>query len=389
MSHPILAFPPEFSDSAIQDARRRLSATRYPDAETVDDWQQGLPLHYCQELARYWLEDYDWARVPESLSQFENLKTEIEGLSVHFLHIRSPHTNARPLLITHGWPGSVLEFTALVGPLTDPTQHGGSAADAFHLVIPSLPGFGFSERPTTPGFGVERIAMMWDELMIRMGYTHYVAQGGDWGSLVTHALLLLEDGHCAAGHINLPLLMPDETTMASEDPSEQATLAAAMHYQEHESGYSKQQSTRPQTLAYGLADSPAGQMAWIVEKFAQWTDCVRNNVRHPEHAIDRDTLLDVVTHYWMTNTAGSSARLYWESFTQTDMRPIQAPIGISLFPKELFLCSERLAATRYQQLVFFNDTHQAGGHFAAMEQPNALIDDLREWHIRLTAKDLI
>lgn len=389
MSQAIKSFSPKFSDSAIEDAHRRLGATRYPDAEAVEDWEQGLPLHYCQELIRHWQQDYDWQRVPRRLSQCENLVTELEGLQIHFLHIRSPHTDARPLLITHGWPGSVLEFLELIAPLTDPTQHGGSPADAFHIVIPSLPGYGFSERPTTAGFDVHRIASMWDKLMLRMGYGHYIAQGGDWGSLVTHALLLLPDTHCMAGHINLPILAPDEHTLTSDEPAEKATLQAAMHYQTHESGYSKQQSTRPQTLAYSLADSPAGQMAWIIEKFAQWTDCVRNGIRHPENAIDRDTLLDIVTHYWMTNTGGSSARLYWESFNQPDLRPIEAPIGISLFPKELFLCSERLAGTRYQQLIFFNDDHPAGGHFAAMEQPAAMISDIRQWRSTLESQELI
>ena len=337
MDHSLTLFEPQFDTAAVQDAIRRLEHARFPNPDTVEDWQQGIPLSYCQELVRYWREDYDWQRVPRQLSQYENLFTEISDLGIHCLHIRSPHTQAQPLLITHGWPGSVLEFLNIIEPLTDPTTTGGDPSDAFHLVIPSLPGFGFSDQPTTPGVGVAQIAAMWDTLMQRLGYESYIAQGGDWGSLVTHALLLHPGTHCLAGHVNLPLVLPDEQTMSSDDPAEQATLSAAMHYVEHESGYSKQQSTRPQTLAYALADSPAGQMAWIIEKYAQWTDCVKNTVRHPENAVERDVLLDIATHYWMTNSAGSSAKLYWESFTEPDYRPIELPMGISLFPKELFL----------------------------------------------------
>jgi len=382
VSNLIEHFEPHFSDTMVDDVLRRLELTRYPDAETVEDWQQGVPLSYQQELIRYWRHDYDWQRVPTRLNRYDNFTTQIDGISIHFLHIRSAHSTATPLLMTHGWPGSVLEFLDVIEPLTNPTQTAGKAGDAFHLIIPSLPGFGFSGAPTTTGFGVEKIATMWDELMLRMGYQQYLAQGGDWGSLVTQSLLLGET-HCKAGHVNLPIVMPDALTLESSEPGEQATLAAAMHYQEHESGYSRQQSTRPQTLAYSLADSPSGQMAWIIEKYAQWTDCERNGVRHPENVLSRDVLLDIVTHYWMTNTAGSSARIYWESFNHPDYTPIDRPIGISLFPKELFLCTERLAQTRYRQLMYFNNTHEQGGHFAALEQPEAFVQDLREWRAGL------
>ena len=369
----------------IEDVLRRLEQTRYPDAETVEDWKQGLPLSYQQELIRHWRHDYDWQRVPQRLNQYQNFMAQIDGINIHFLHIRSPHSAATPLLMTHGWPGSVLEFLDVIDPLTDPTKSGGTPGDAFHLIIPSLPGFGFSDAPTDPGVGVEKIAAIWDELMHRLGYSNYLAQGGDWGSLVTQSLLTTAT-HCKAGHINLPIVLPDELTLASNEPAEQATIAAAMHYQDHESGYSRQQSTRPQTLAYSLADSPSGQMAWIIEKFAQWTDCERNGERHPENALHRDVMLDVVTHYWMTNTAASSARLYWESFNNPEYTPVDLPLGISLFPKELFLCSERLARTRYRDLMFFNNTHEHGGHFAALEQPDAFVADLRKWHAILDVK---
>ena len=387
VNNSIEPFEPHFSDTQIDDVLSRLKLTRYPDAETVDDWRQGIPLSYQQELVRHWLDDYDWQRVPAALNRYDNFITQIEGINIHFLHVRSPHSSATPLLMTHGWPGSVLEFLDVIDPLTDPTKFGGTPSDAFHLIMPSLPGFGFSGAPTEPGVGVDKIAAMWDALMLRLGYPHYLAQGGDWGSLVTQSLLLNQT-QCLGGHINLPMVLPDEVTMGSADPSEQATLAAAMHYQEHESGYSRQQSTRPQTLAYGLADSPSGQMAWIVEKFAQWTDCELQGHRHPENALARDVMLDIAAHYWMTNTAASSARLYWESFNEPNYAPIERPIGISLFPKELFVCSERLAQTRYRHLMFFNNTHAKGGHFAALEQPEAFIADLRQWRNRLELTEI-
>jgi len=389
MNATLEPFSPRFDEALVQDTRDRLARTRFPDPETVDDWEQGVPLSYCQEMVRYWLHDYDWQRVPQRLSRYTNLQTDLDGVQIHLLHIRSPHSGATPLLMTHGWPGSILEFIDMVEPLTNPTEHGGKSDDAFHLVIPSLPGYGFSGKPTAPGTGVDTIARMWDALMLRLGYQNYIAQGGDWGSLVTHALLLQEDTHCLAGHVNLPLVPPDETTLSSSDSEESATIAAAMHYQEHESGYSKQQSTRPQTLAYGLADSPAGQMAWILEKYMAWTDCARDGTRHPENAIERDVILDVISHYWMTNSGGSSARLYWESFTAADYRPITSPLGISLFPRELFLCSERLAKTRYQKLIYFNRDLPAGGHFASLEQPEALLAEIRNWRRALADQGCI
>ena len=379
MNSVLRTYQPAFDDTLVKATKERLAKTRFPNPETVDDWSQGIPLGYVQELVTWWRDEYDWSRVPDRLSRYDNLITEIEGIDIHLLHIRSPHSQAQPLIMTHGWPGSVLEFVDLIPALTDPTQHGGNPDDAFHVVVPSLPGFGFSGKPSAPGVGVEAIARMWDQLMQRLGYEHYLAHGGDWGSLVTHALLLLENTHCLAGHINLPLVMPDEQAMTSDDPVEQSALQAAMYYQEWDSGYSKQQSTRPQTLAYALADSPAGQLAWVVEKYAQWTDCVENGIRHPENALSRETIIDIVTHYWMTNSAGSSAKLYWESFNHPDSRPIEAPIAISQFPQEIFRVSERLARTRYQDLLLFSASHERGGHFASMENPEALLRDLRAW----------
>ena len=380
---------PDLTTRQSKDAIQRLTQTRFPDAETVEDWQQGVPLTYCQELVRYWREEYDWQRVPSLLNQYDNFITEIEGIKIHFLHIRSPHTQAQPLLITHGWPGSVLEFLDIIGPLSDPTQHGGDATNAFHLVIPSLPGFGFSGQPTSPGVGVERIAALWDQLMLRLGYERYIAQGGDWGSLVTHAVLLHPDTHCLAGHVNLPMVVPDEHTMSGSDPAEQPTLAAAMHYQDHESGYSKQQSTRPQTLAYSLADSPAGQMAWIVEKYATWTDCVRDGIRHPENAIERNVLLDIVTHYWMTNTGWQQRKALLGEFYRGGLSPCRAThraIDIS----QGAVCVHRApGANALPTTGAFNDQHEAGGHFASLEQPEALIGDIRAWRATLQEQELI
>lgn len=378
MTDAVTPFRIDISDTSIDDLKRRLAATRYPDPETVEDWQQGVPLAYLQELVSYWHDAYDMQRVADRLNAQSNWMTRIDELDIHCLHIRSRHTQATPLLLTHGWPGSVLEFLDIIEPLTNPTQHGGRAEDAFHLVIPALPGFGFSEKPRQTGTSVQRIASLWDTLMQRLGYNRYLAHGGDWGSMITQALMM-QDSQCLAGHITLPLVAPDPSTLESPLPEEVDALNAMQFYSEWDSGYSKQQSTRPQTLGYGLADSPAGQLAWVVEKFAQWTDCVRNNERHPENALARDLIIDTVMMYWLTNSGASSARLYWESFNVPDLSVIERPIGVSLFPTEIFRCSERWAAQRYQQLVYFNRDIANGGHFAAMEQPLLLTHELRAW----------
>jgi pimeloyl-ACP methyl ester carboxylesterase len=367
-------------EHALEDLRRRIATTRWPEAETVDDWSQGLPLAYCRELAAYWAGDYDWRRCEARLNTWDNYTIDLprdgDTQRVHFIHRRSPHADARPLLITHGWPGSVLEFTAIIDALADPTAHGGSAADAFHVIVPSLPGYGFSGKPVSPGTGVEAIADLWDGLMQALGYAHYFAQGGDWGSMVTSMLGLRHPQRCAGIHLNMIVALPDPTTLDDLAPSEQSALAAADHYAKWDSGYSKQQSTRPQTLAYALADSPVGQLAWIVEKFRAWTDCERDGVRHPENAVDRDTLLDNVSLYWLTNSAASAARLYWESFNAPNLEPVNVPMGGSLFPKDIFLASERWARQRFPQLVYWNELDR-GGHFAALEQPQLFVEELR------------
>ena len=388
-STAIQHFTPSISAEVVADLTQRLKKTRLPEAETVEDWSQGVPLSYQAELLNYWTNDYDFSRLDRRLGTFDNFVTDINGVEIHFIHKRSQHTAATPLLITHGWPGSVLEYLDILDALTDPTQHGGSPDDAFHVVLPALPGFGFSGKPRDTGTGVPKIANLWETLMSRLNYSEFHAHGGDWGSIVTQAVLLQEETACTAGHCTLPIVLPDETTLGDPQPDELDALESFQFYNDWDSGYSKQQSTRPQTLGYGLADSPSGQMAWIVEKYATWTDCVRDGIRHPENAIERNVLLDIVTHYWMTNTGGSSARLYWESFTEGDYRPVALPIGLSIFPKELFVCTERLARTRYQHLVLFNDQHEAGGHFASLEQPQALISDIRAWRSTLQEQELI
>lgn len=310
-------------DSQLEDLRRRLGATRWPDRETVDDWSQGIPLAYVQEVAAYWKDEYDWRSREALINEFPQYITRLDDLDIHFIHVRSPQPDATPLLMTHGWPGSIVEFLKVIRPLSDPQAHGGRAADAFHVVCPALPGFGFSAKPTRTGCGTARIAELWDDLMLRLGYPAYVAQGGDWGAAVTTAIAMQDRGHCTAIHLNVPLVRPPPGT--SQDPSEaeRRALAVTRHYEVAESGYARQQSTRPQTLGYGLIDSPVAQAAWILEKFWAWTDCDG----HPENVLSRDELLDNVMLYWLPATGTSSARLYWESFGKSfsDERTVSLP----------------------------------------------------------------
>jgi pimeloyl-ACP methyl ester carboxylesterase len=378
-SSAIRPFTPSIPSDVIADLIQRLKQTRLPEAETVEDWSQGVPLSYQAELLNYWANDYDFDRIEQRLGAFDNFVTDIDGIDIHFIHKRSQHTPATPLLITHGWPGSVLEYLDILDALTDPTQHGGSPDDAFHVVLPALPGFGFSSKPRDTGTGVPKIAALWETLMHRLNYTAFHAHGGDWGSIVTQAVLLQEETACTAGHCTLPIVLPDETTLSDPQPAELDALESFQFYNDWDSGYSKQQSTRPQTLGYGLADSPSGQMAWIVEKFAFWMDCERNGVRHPENVLTKDQLLDNVTLYWATNSAASSARLYWESFNTPNLNPISRPMALSVFPKEIMRTSERWARGRFHDLVHFNNQFERGGHFAALEVPDILLSELRTW----------
>jgi len=372
MSSDIQPFSIEASDAEIEDLRGRLAATRWPDAETVDDWSQGIPLAYLQEVCAYWGEKYDWRAREAKLNQFAQFRTDVGGLGIHFVHVRSAEADALPLVITHGWPGSVVEFQKVIGPLTDPVAHGGNASDAFHVVCPSMPGYGFSDKPKETGWGVDRIADTWAALMAKLGYDRYVAQGGDWGAMVTNQIGLRDTDHCAGIHLNMPIAAPDPETMNDLTPLEQRALASMQHYQDHDSGYSKQQSTRPQSLGYGLVDSPTGQAAWILEKFWSWMDCDG----HPENVLSRDELLDNVMLYWLPATGASSARLYWESFNSPSFDPVTVPTGCSIFPKEIFQCSRRWAEKKFTNLVHWNEL-EAGGHFAAFEKPEIYVDEVR------------
>lgn len=368
----ITPFKIDIDEADLVDLKTRLRMTRFPDKETPSDWSQGIPLDYMQQIRDYWLNDYDWRERESRLNQWPGFKTEIDGLSIHFLHILSKHEDAKPLLLTHGWPGSLVEFQKVIAPLTDPTAFGGDASDAFHLVVPSLPGFGFSGKPTSPGWGIDAIATAWNKLMLRLGYNKYLAQGGDWGSIVTTQIGVQNLGNCEAIHINMPVVGPDPETMDSMTDLEKQALAGLTFYEEHDSGYSKQQATRPQTLGYGLADSPIGQAAWILEKFYQWMDC--NG--HPENIVSRDELLDNVMFYWLNDAGASSARIYWESMGSMSQDPVAVPSGISIFPKEIFKTSERWARKRFVDLGYFN-VLEKGGHFAAFEQPETFVDEVR------------
>ncbi|MGW0158946.1 epoxide hydrolase family protein [Mycobacterium sp. NPDC003323] len=359
------------ADEDLEDLRRRLRTTRWPEAEPVDDWSQGIPLDYTRELAAYWAEDYDWRARETLLNRFAHFTTAIDDLDIHFIHQRSPHPDALPLVITHGWPGSVVEFGKIIEPLTDPTAHGGRAEDAFHVVCPSLPGYGFSGKPTTTGWGIERIAAAWDTLMQRLGYRHYGAQGGDWGAAVTTQIGRNELG-CIAIHTNMAIGQPTETAMKNPTDEDQRAFAALKHYQKWEAGYSKQQSTRPQTIGYGLVDSPVALLAWIVEKFWSWSDCDG----HPENVFGRDELLDNVMLYWVTRSGTSSARLYWESFNAFGKPdPVRLPTGVAAFPAEILRSPRPWCEAHYNITQW--TTMPRGGHFAAFEQPELLVDDIR------------
>jgi pimeloyl-ACP methyl ester carboxylesterase len=378
MSDAITPFKIAIDAAQLDDLKRRLRATRWPDKETPNDWSQGIPLAYVKDLCGYWESKYDWRAREALLNRFPQFRTTIDGVGIHFIHVRSPHANALPLIMTHGWPGSIVEFQKVIEPLTNPTQHGGKAEDAFHVVCPSLPGYGFSDKPTTTGWNVEKIGRAWSVLMPRLGYKNYVAQGGDWGAIVTTAIGLNDTKNCLGIHLNMPIVTPDPATMNELTDREKSALEGMKHYTDWDSGYSKQQSTRPQTLGYGLADSPSGQAAWIVEKFWSWMDCDG----HPENIVTRDELLDNVMLYWLPDNAASSARLYWESFNKVSRDPVKIPVGCSMFPKEIFRASRRWAEKRFEKLVYWNDLDK-GGHFAAFEQPTTFINEVRSCFARM------
>ena len=354
--------------SQLDDLALRIDLTRWPEKEAVDDWSQGAPLAALQELVGYWRRGYDWRRCEARLNALGQFVTEIDGLDIHFLHVRSPHKDAMPLVMTHGWPGSVIEFIGVVEALTKPDD----PAQAFHLVLPSLPGFGFSGKPARTGWGVEKIGRAWGELMARLGYTRWVAQGGDWGSAVTTAIGVQQVQGCAGIHLNMPIGRPEPEDLANPSPAELKALGALKHYQDWDSGYSTQQRTRPQTVGYGLVDSPVGLAGWIFEKMWAWTD----NAGSPFDALGRDQILDNIMLYWLPGTGASSARLYWESFGSFAPQEIDLPVAVSAFPREILPTPRKWAERNYRNLVHWGEMDR-GGHFAAWEQPDAFVAELR------------
>jgi pimeloyl-ACP methyl ester carboxylesterase len=379
MPDAVTPFRVEIGDNELDDIRRRLARARWPEPAPVTDWSQGVPVEWLRDLCAYWQDGYDWRRCEKTLTGFPQFTTELDGLGIHFLHVQSPSPDALPLVMTHGWPGSVLEFLDVIGPLADPAAHGGDAADAFHVVCPSLPGYGFSDKPTEAGWGIDRIADAWAALMARLGYDRYGAQGGDWGAAVSTAVGQRDPDHVAGIHLNMAMVGPDPDTLDDLTEFEQRSLADMGEIAEWGLGYAAEQSTRPQTVGYGLVDSPVGQCAWITEKYWAWTD----HDGDPTSALSRDQMLDNVMVYWLTASAASSARLYWEAaLTRPSGRSrlgsgtTDAPTGISIFPGELMRPSRRWCEKRYTDIRFYEQPDR-GGHFAAWEQPELFVDQVR------------
>jgi len=375
-------FHVEVPEADVADLRRRVLATRWPDRETVTDQSQGVPLAKIDELVRYWGTDYDWRLAEARLNSLPQYVTAIDGLDIQFAHVRSPHPDAMPLVMTHGWPGSIFELLDVVGPLTDPAAYGGNPADAFHLVLPSLPGYGFSGKPQHTGWNPDHIGHAWDELMRRLGYDRYVAQGGDWGSVVTDAMARQAPAGLLGIHVNMPATVPADVAKAlgGGDPppagltdAERAAFAQLDSFYRHSSGYSAMMVTHPQTLGYALADSPAGLAAWFYDKFATWT----YSGGEPERALTKDEMLDDISLYWLTDTAASAARLYWENnannFNAVD---ISLPAAVTVFPGEIYRAPRSWAERSYHNLIYWHEADK-GGHFAAWEQPELFASEVR------------
>jgi microsomal epoxide hydrolase len=370
----------DIPESALDDLRRRLADTRWPDqpapATPADGgWRLGPPLDYLRELAEYWRRDYDWRAAEARINEFPQFTTQIDGQRVHFLHVRSAEPTARPLILTHGWPGSIVEYLDLIGPLTDPAAHGGDPADAFHVVLPSIPGFGLSGVTTETGWEAARVARAWAELMRRLGYDRYLAHGGDWGSAITRELGLADPEHVAALHVLQIFSAAVGAQNADLDvPEERRSVEAGRRYRDELAGYSAIQSTRPQLMAYALTDSPVAQLAWIVDGFKHWTD----SVDVPEDAVDRDAMLTNVMLYWLTGTAGSSARFYYDGFRgfRQAAGRCTVPTAVAVFPRDISVPVRRIAE---QTNNIVRWTHfDRGGHFASLEEPDLVLADLRE-----------
>jgi len=380
-STEIRPFHVNIPEADLADLRRRINATKWPERETVTDASQGVPLATMQKLARYWATDYNWRKVEAKLNALPQFITEIDGLDIHFIHVHSKHKNALPLIVTHGWPGSIIEQLKIIGPLTDPTALGGRAEDAFDVVIPSMPGYGFSGKPATTGWDPPHIARAWVELMKRLGYARYVAQGGDWGALVTEQIGVLAPPELLGIHINLPSAVPAEVSKALQSDGgppagladdEKRAFDRLDFFLKHGMAYAQEMGSRPQTL-YGIADSPVGLAAWFLDKFNDWTDSGGD----AEKALTRDEMLDDITLYWLTGTAISSGRLYWENklpfFAPME---IKIPVAVSVFPAELFQAPRSWAERAYPKLIHYNKLDK-GGHFAAWERPELLTTELR------------
>lgn len=376
------SFQVSVPDDDIADLRRRLADTRWPNETPGGDWERGTSLSYLKDLAEYWRTLYDWRAVEAEINSFPQFVTEIDGLDVHFLHIRSGEKDATPLVLTHGWPGAVTDFLPIIGPLSDPTSHGGRAEDAFDVVIPSLPGYGFSGPVNEVGWDIPRVARAWGELMGRLGYDRYVMHGGDLGSFVSLEAARLRPGQVAGVHLTQVVALPtgDPAELAALDADDQARLGALQRFDQELSPYLKLHATRPKTVSYGLNDSPVGQLAWIAERFQDWTAAVKN----PEDVVSRDALLTTASIYWFTATATSSAQLYYESapylgsvFTPGGAPwPPEVPVGVAVFPDDIARPVRTLAERDLPAIVHWTELDR-GGHFPALEQPELLVDDLR------------
>jgi pimeloyl-ACP methyl ester carboxylesterase len=358
-SAAIVPFRYTASADALADLKKRLRNARWPEGETANDWSQGVPPQKMRALIEYWANQYDWRKIESHLNTFPQFRTEIDGLNFHFLHVRSPHTDALPMLMSHGWPSTVLLFHKLIDPLANPTRHGGRAEDAFHLVLPSLPGFAFSDKPRERGWNMDRTARAWAVLMTRLGYPHYVAQGGDWGSFITTRLAQQKSPGLAAIHLTMPQVVPDQLP-ATLTQEEQRTLDQLKYWREKNYAYFMQQATKPQTLAYGLADSPVGQAAWMYDIYGNSA----SDGKPYENAVPIDDILNEITLYWLTNSSGSSARFYLEQ-DALGMKPnlgrVELPVGCSIFPRDL-TAPRSWAEKLFPNLIYWNELDH-GGHF--------------------------
>ena len=381
----IRPFQIHVSDEALADLRRRIAATKWPKRETVTDASQGVQLATMRELARYWQTDYDWRKVEARLNDLPQFTTNIDGLDIHFIHVRSKHQNALPVVITHGWPGSIIEQLKIIDPLTNPVAHGGSASDAFDVVIPSLPGHGFSGQPTTTGWDPVRIARAWIVLMKRLGYTRFVAQGGGWGDAVSEQMALQASPELLGIHTNMPATVPDEVAKALQfgGPAPSGLSADERHaydqldfFYKHGLAYAQEMSNRPQTL-YGIEDSPVGLAAWMLDHDARSYELIARVFHGQREGLTRDDILDNITLYWLTNTAVSSARLYWENkLAFFAPKGIAIPVAVSVFPDEIYAAPRSWAEKAFPKLIHYNRLNK-GGHFAAWEQPEIFVQEVR------------